>query len=102
MDAKRENKAAICSRHKSIYNDVTIDQATFKKGCAKSHLLHTAMTTFSSPDFNADNYRDFRPSYAKHLYKLIYDFHISNGGVFEKALDVGTGEFALNAAKMNQ
>lgn len=49
------------------------------------------MATFSKTTFNSALYRSFRPVYSKTTYNLIYDYHKQKGGLFNVAVDIGTG-----------
>lgn len=52
---------------------------------------HTDTVFRSSTAAQADNYAQSRPSYAPQLFQFIFDHHASQGGAFNKLLDVGCG-----------
>eukprot|EP01103_Thecamoeba_quadrilineata_P020569 TRINITY_DN8903_c0_g1_i1.p1 TRINITY_DN8903_c0_g1~~TRINITY_DN8903_c0_g1_i1.p1 ORF type:complete len:269 (-),score=35.29 TRINITY_DN8903_c0_g1_i1:40-846(-) len=49
------------------------------------------MTTFARVNFNSLLYKQFRPEYTRCFFEKVYAYHKTHGGVFQNALDVGTG-----------
>ena len=46
------------------------------------------MATFAKKTFNSANYLNYRPTYTKLLYQIIYDYHKLG---YETAVDLGCG-----------